>query len=131
MGPLVDIKMRNDPAIIILVVEDEPFVRMDISETLAAAGYVVLEAGNADEAIRLLESHPGIQALFTDIDMPGSMNGLKLATAVRDRWPLVQILITSGHRYICDVDLPVEGHFFSKPYDPSQVARTVRNMVHG
>ncbi len=123
--------MQHNPPISILVVEDEPFVRMDISETLAAAGYVVLEAGNADEAIRLLEIHPEIQALFTDIDMPGSMNGLKLATAVRDRWPPIQILITSGHRFICDVDLPVEGHFFSKPYDPSQVVRTVRNMVHG
>lgn len=95
MGPLVDIKMRNDPAIIILVVEDEPFVRMDISETLAAAGYVVLEAGNADEAIRMLEGHPEIQAMFTYVDMPGSMNGLKLATAVRDRWPPVDVSPTS------------------------------------
>jgi CheY-like chemotaxis protein len=123
--------MQHEPAITILVVEDEPFVRMDISDALVAAGITVLEAGNADDAIRLLESHPKIQALFTDIDMPGSMNGLMLATAVRDRWPPIQILITSGHRYICDVDLPVEGHFFSKPYDPSQVVKTMRNMVHG
>lgn len=123
--------MRHDPAIIILVVEDEPFVRMDICKTLIAAGFTVYEAAHADDAIRLLESHPEIQAMFTDIDMPGSMNGLKLAAAVRDRWPPIQILITSGHRYISDVDLPFEGRFFSKPYDSAHVIKTVRNMVHG
>jgi len=123
--------MQHLSAIAILVVEDEPFIRMDITETFLAAGFAVYEAANADDAIRLLEDHPEIQAMFTDIDMPGTMNGLKLAIAVRDRWPPIQILITSGHRYIRDVDLPIEGHFFSKPYDPAQVVKTVRNMVHG
>ena len=123
--------MQHYPPITVLVVEDEPFVRIDISETLVDAGFTVLDAGNADDAIRLLESHPEVDALFTDIDMPGTMNGLKLAVAVRDRWPGIQILITSGHRYIRDLDLPVEGRFFSKPYDPSQVLKTVHIMVHG
>jgi two-component system, response regulator PdtaR len=68
-----------------LIVEGDPLLRMLAVEVVEEAGFVVLEAGNADEAVALLESHPDISLLFTDIDMPGSMDGLKLAHAVRDR----------------------------------------------
>lgn len=77
----------TEELITVLVVEDEVIIRMDISSALEAAGFRVLEAGNADEAITILHQSPDIQVLFTDIDMPGSMDGLKLAAAVRDRWP--------------------------------------------
>ncbi|WP_342778220.1 response regulator [Mesorhizobium norvegicum] len=84
------------PSICVLVVEDEPLIRMDIVDFLLGEGFEVLEAANADEAIDLLEANAQIQIMFTDIDMPGSMDGIKLAAAVRDRWPPVRIVATSG-----------------------------------
>jgi DNA-binding NtrC family response regulator len=67
--------------------------------------------------------------MFTDIDMPGSTDGLKLAAAVRDRWPPVKIIVTSGHRQMSDEMLPVSGRFFGKPYDHSMIINTIREMV--
>jgi len=90
----------------ILVVEDESLVMIDIVDQLKLAGYRVVEAFNADEAIAILEADPDIRLLFTDVDMPGSMNGLKLAAAVRDRWPPVRIIVTSGHRTVEALDMP-------------------------
>ena len=79
----------------ILIVEDEPLLRMNISDELERHGYEILEAANADDAIRILEARDDIQTIFTDIDVPGSMDGLKLASAVRDRWPPINIIITT------------------------------------
>ena len=102
----------------VLVVEDEPLVRMGIVSYLEDNGFDVLEAADADAAIVLLNMHPEIKVMFTDIDMPGSMDGLKLAAAVRDRWPPVKIVVTSGHRKVGAGDLPDSTPFFAKPYDP-------------
>lgn len=113
----------------VLVVEDETLVRMDMAMSLEDEGFLVLQAANADEAIALLDAHPEIRLMFTDIDMPGSMDGLKLAAAVRDRWPPVKIIVTSGHRQLSDKLLPVEGRFFSKPYDTTSVILTMREMI--
>ena len=113
----------------ILVVEDEVLIRFAVADTIADAGFTVCEAGNADQAIKLLESRTDIRAIFTDIDMPGSMDGLKLAAAVRTRWPAIKIIITSGHVKIRAEELPVEGKFFSKPYDPARIVKTLRDMV--
>ncbi|MGA1805312.1 response regulator [Rhizobium sp. HT1-10] len=113
----------------VLVVEDEIVVRMDIVQSLEDGGFNVLEASNADDAIILLEAHPDVRLMFTDIDMPGSMDGLKLAAAVRNRWPPIQIIVTSGHRAISDDNLPVVGRFFSKPYDPSRVIHAIHEMI--
>lgn len=113
----------------VLVVEDETFIRMDAVEMLSAAGFHVVEAANADEAIRILEHNSGIQIIFTDIDMPGSMNGLNLAAAVRDRWPPVKIIATSGHFKVQAGDLPPDARFISKPYQPAQVANAIRELV--
>ena len=115
--------------ICVLVVEDETFIRMDAVEMLGAAGFHVVEAANADEAIKELEQNSGIQIIFTDIDMPGSMNGLKLAAAVRDRWPPVKIIATSGHFEIHPGDLPSGARFISKPYQPAQVANAIWDLV--
>ena len=115
--------------ITVLVVEDEFLIRMDIVAFLEDEGFKVQEASNADEAIALLAASPDIKVLFTDIDMPGTMDGLKLAAAVRDRWPPVQIIVTSGHRQLSDELLPVHGRFFSKPYDNSRVINAIREMV--
>lgn len=113
----------------VIVVEDETIVRMDIAMSLEDDGFIVLEASNADEAIEILIAHPEIRLMFTDIDMPGSMDGLKLAEAVRDRWPPVKIIVASGHRQLSDDLLPVEGRFFSKPYDHACIVSAMREML--
>lgn len=108
--------MPSTPPITVLVVEDEPLVRMDAVDIVEEAGFVAIEASNADEAIRILETNPDIRIIFTDIDMPGSMDGIKLAFAVRDRWPPVVIMIVSGHHRPLAADMPENARFFSKPY---------------
>ncbi len=113
----------------VIVVEDETLVRMDIAMSLQDEGFIVLEASNADEAIGLLDAHPEIRLMFTDIDMPGSMDGLKLAKAVRDRWPPVKIIVASGHCRLTDELLPIEGKFFSKPYDHARIISAMREML--
>ncbi|MGV1872540.1 response regulator [Agrobacterium rosae] len=113
----------------VIVVEDEALVRLDIVISLENEGFIVLEASNADDAIDILNAHPEIRLMFTDIDMPGSMDGLKLASAVRDRWPPVKIIVASGHRQLSDELLPMEGRFFSKPYDHARVIATMREML--
>jgi DNA-binding NtrC family response regulator len=115
--------------ITVLVVEDEMLIRLDIVESLRDEGFSVHEASNADEAIAILIADPDIRVLFTDIDMPGSMDGLKLAAAVRERWPPVKIIVTSGHRHLSDALLPIEGRFFDKPYDHSRIVSAMREMV--
>ena len=82
---------------VVLIVEDEFLLRMDAADMIAAAGFEVVEAENADQAIEILEARRDITVVFTDIQMPGSMDGLKLARAVRGRWPPIKIVATSGH----------------------------------
>ena len=110
----------------VLIVEDEPLVRLYAVETVEAAGFEVIEAANADEAIRILESRSDIHVVFTDLHMPGSMDGLKLAHAVRNRWPPIKIIVTSGRERIAEQDLPAGGLFFAKPYDPSEIKDALR-----
>jgi CheY-like chemotaxis protein len=113
----------------VLVVEDEPLIRMDIVDQLTGEGYVVFEAGNADEALAVLESNSEVRILFTDIDMPGSMDGIKLAAAVRNRWPPVKIVVTSGHRLVDIADLPDGSVFFTKPYDHVSVTKSFHELL--
>ncbi|KQT02803.1 transcriptional regulator [Rhizobium sp. Leaf391] len=115
--------------ITVLVVEDEILLRMDIVQSLEEEGFRVFEAANADDAIAILTAQSEIHLMFTDIDMPGSMDGLKLAIAVRDRWPPIKIIVTSGHRHMIDSALPVPGRFFDKPYNASQIISVMREMV--
>jgi CheY-like chemotaxis protein len=115
--------------IAVLVVEDEPITRMDVVDQLEEAGFKVFEAPDADTAIKILEANAAIRVLFTDVDMPGSMDGLKLAAAVRDRWPPIRIVVASGLRKVNLDALPRESRFFSKPYNVNEVAATMRSMV--
>jgi len=82
---------------VVLVVEDEVLLRMDAAEVIQSAGFDVLEARSADEAISILEQRNDIRLIFTDINMPGSMDGVKLAHFVKNRWPPIKIIATSGH----------------------------------
>jgi CheY-like chemotaxis protein len=114
---------------VVLVVEDEFLLRMDAADMIAGAGFEVVEAGNADQAIEILEARPDITVVFTDIQMPGSMDGLKLARAVRGRWPPIKIVATSGRLNIEERDLPEGGRFLPKPYSPSQVMGVLRELT--
>lgn len=114
--------------IVVLVVEDEPLVRMSIVAYLEDEGFSVLEASNADEAVDILVNNLDVRILFTDVDMPGGMDGLKLAAAVRDRWPPIAIVVTSGHRKVDVGQLPEMAMFFAKPYDPARIVDAFRQM---
>ena len=102
---------------LVLVVDDEALVRVDLATALGEAGYQVLEASDADHAITALERHPQIRFVITDIHMPGSMDGLRLAHYVRDRWPPVHILVVSGGMKPAPTSLPSRSRFLSKPHD--------------
>lgn len=114
---------------VVLIVEDDTLLRMHAAEMIEEAGFHVLEAENADAAIHVLESRTDVGIVFTDIDMPGSMNGLKLAQAVADRWPPIRILATSGHFGIHDGDLPLDGQFIAKPYRAHQIINTLQALA--
>jgi CheY-like chemotaxis protein len=116
---------------VVLVVEDEFLLRMDAVDMVAGAGFEVLEAGNADQAIDVLESRCDITVVFTDIQMPGSMDGLKLARAVRGRWPPIKIVATSGHLDVREIDLPEGGRFLPKPYSLMQLTGVLRELIAG
>jgi two-component system, response regulator PdtaR len=113
----------------VLVVEDETLVRLTICEGLAAEGYEVLTAANADEAIEILESRDDIRTVFTDVQMPGSMDGLKLAAAVQDRWPPINIIVTSGKGRPRDEQMPKNTQFIGKPYVTADVLRAFRAFI--
>jgi CheY-like chemotaxis protein len=124
MGQL---KQPNRQAV--LVVEDEPLLRMMAMDVVEDAGFEPVEARDADEAIKILEARTDITIVFTDVDMPGSMNGLKLAAAIRDRWPPIEIIITSGHFRLNDSSIPARTVFFPKPYDHAEIVATLRWMA--
>jgi|ERR1700716_1923486 CheY-like chemotaxis protein len=106
---------------VVLVVEDEFLIRMHAVEIIQDAGFDVVEAADANEAIAILESRRDIRVVFTDIRMPGSMDGLKLAHAVRDRWPPVHIIATSGYHAITATDLPAGSLLLLKPYSERKI----------
>lgn len=113
----------------VLVVEDEVLVRLGTAEQLRLEGFDVIEADGADQAIRILEQNSDIHILFTDIDMPGSMDGLRLSAFVRDRWPPVRIVVTSGHKLAGAVVLPEGCVFHTKPYEHSRVVQSFRDLM--
>ena len=114
---------------VVLVVEDDFLIRMHAVEMIADAGFDVVEAANADEAILILEARLDITIVFTDIQMPGSMDGLKLAAAIRGRWPPIKIVATSGLVDVQSIDLPPGSRFLPKPYSPSQIVATLRELT--
>ena len=114
---------------VVLIVEDDFLIRMGAAEMIEAAGFVIIEAANADEAIEILEVCLDITVVFTDIQMPGAMDGLKLAGAIRRRWPPIKIVATSGIVDVRKVDLPEGGRFLSKPYSAAEIVGTLRELT--
>lgn len=130
LWPRID--QQNGPTLTrqtVLVAEDEALIRLSIVADLEDAGFRVLEANNADEALAMLTAEPDIRILFTDVDMPPGMNGLMLAATVFEGWPPVRIIITSGLMDPSPSEMPPNSLFFSKPYDPSRVLEAVRELA--
>jgi CheY-like chemotaxis protein len=117
------------PKIVVLVVEDEPLQRMMAVLTVEEAGFEAIDVGSADEAVKVLESRDDIRIVFTDVQMPGSMDGLKLAAAIRDRWPPIEIIVTSGIVDVPNLLLPARSRFFAKPYDSDKVSAAMKALT--
>jgi CheY-like chemotaxis protein len=111
---------------IVLIVESEALIRMSAVHMVEDAGFSSLNVCNADEAIDVLESRRDVRAVFTDINMSGSMDGLKLAEAIRGRWPPIHLIVTSGAN-MAD-KLPADGRFILKPYSAEQVEAVLSEL---
>jgi CheY-like chemotaxis protein len=114
---------------VVLVVEDESLLRASAMDMVKEAGFDVIEASDADEAIRILESRSDIRAVFTDVHMPGSMDGLRLARVIRSRWPPVALIVTSGKTNVPENDLPTGGRFLPKPYHQAQIGSVLKQLI--
>ena len=113
----------------VLVVEDEMLLRMRAVDIVEDAGFIPIEAVNADEALAILESRSDVDLLFTDIQMPGSMDGLKLAHAVHERWPFIKIILVSGKLTPTDSERPTDSRFFGKPLEVNQMITEIQEMI--
>ena len=115
---------------VVLVVDDEPFLRMAGIAMVEDAGFEAIEASHADEAIQILESRDDVRLILTDIEMPnGSLNGLKLAEAVRRRWPPIAIIIVSGHQVPTGEELPEGTTFYAKPYPEDVIIAKMQSLL--
>jgi CheY-like chemotaxis protein len=114
---------------VVLVVEDEMLLRMRAVDMVEDAGYTSVEAVDADQAVAILESRSDIALLFTDIQMPGSMDGLALAHSVRDRWPPISIILVSGQLKLASTDMPAGSRFFGKPLEAKVMIALMQSMI--
>ncbi len=114
---------------VVLVVEDEMLLRMRAVDMVEDAGFTPVEAVDADQAVAILESRSDVALLLTDIQMPGSMDGLRLAHAVRERWPPIKIILVSGQLKLANIDIPVDSRFFGKPLEAREMIAEMQNMI--
>lgn len=112
---------------VVLLVDDEAVLRMIASQGLQDAGFEVVEADNAESALEILGARTDITVLFTDVNMPGPLDGLDLAKRVHDRWPAIQLVITSG-RGLLDA-VPDDGRFVAKPYSIDELVQAVGEVA--
>ena len=120
---------HSDVPAVVLVVEDEMLLRMRAVDMVEDAGFTSVEAVDADEAVAILESRSDIALLFTDIQMPGSMDGLKLAHAVHKRWPPIKIILVSGQLKLANIDIPADSRFFGKPLEAKKMIAEMQSMI--
>jgi CheY-like chemotaxis protein len=114
---------------VVLVVEDEMLLRMRAVDMVEDAGYTSVEAVDADEAVAVLESRSDIALMFTDIQMPGSMDGLTLAHTVHKRWPPIKIILVSGQLKLANVDIPANSRFYGKPLEAKEMIAELQSMI--
>lgn len=116
--------------VVVLIAEDEPLIRMMAVDALSDAGFTVVEAEHADGALEILQAQAdGVHVLFTDVHMPGTMDGLQLAHHAHGHWPWIAVLIASGQARPTAEELPLNSRFLPKPYDYHQVIQQVREML--
>jgi CheY-like chemotaxis protein len=113
----------------ILIVEDDALIRMSAEDLIEGAGFISVPARNADEAIAILEVQRDIRLVFTDIDMPGSMDGLKLSHYIRDRWPPIHLILASGKAMLEQDHLPAGALFFPKPYYEQTIVDAITSFL--
>jgi DNA-binding NtrC family response regulator len=118
----------QDPAKV-LVVEDEMLIRMRAVDIVEGAGFTPIGAVDADQALAILQSRSDVDLLFTDIQMPGTMDGLKLAHAVHERWPSIKIIHVSGILTPTDSERPTDSRFFGKPLEARQMIAEIQEMI--
>ena len=121
--------IQSEPVTNVLVVEDEMVLRLRAVDIVEDAGFTAVEAVNADQALAILESRSDIALLFSDIQMPGSMDGLTLAHAVHARWPSIKIVLVSGQVKLSDSDRPADSRFFGKPLEMKEMIAELQEMV--
>jgi CheY-like chemotaxis protein len=120
---------QSRPSHVVLVVEDEMLLRMRVVDMVEDAGYVPVEAVDADEAMAILHARSDIALMLTDVQMPGSMNGLQLAHAVHERWPPIRIILASGQLKLSGSDIPRDSRFFGKPLQSAEIIAEMREML--
>lgn len=121
---------NSNASVVVMLIEDEPLVRMYAADVLKDdGGYRVIEAANADEALTLLRVRHDVRVLCTDIDMPGSMDGIALARVVAERWPRMSLVATSGRQRPNGDELPARALFLPKPYTPDALLDAVRTVI--
>ena len=114
---------------VVLVVEDSPLILMTALDLVTTAGFEGVGAASADEAIAILEARSDIRLVFTDVEMPGSIDGLKLAHYIRNRWPPIHLIVASGRTILEESQLPIGSSFFSKPYDHNTIVEKMTRML--
>ena len=114
---------------VVLVVEDSPIILMSALDLVETAGFEAVGAASADEAIAILEARTDICLVFTDVEMPGTIDGLKLAHYIRDRWPPIHLIVASGRSIPEESQLPVGSKFFPKPYDDNIIVQEITRML--
>jgi len=114
---------------VVLVVEDNPLILMSALDLVTTAGFEAVGAANADEAIAILQTREDIRLVFTDVEMPGTIDGVKLAHYIRERWPPIHLIVASGKSVLEENQLPAGSRFFSKPYDDNTIVEEMTRML--
>lgn len=120
---------RHKP--VVLIVEDEALIRMDVADFLTDAGMTTVEASTADEALKVLSERPEVDVVFTDVHMPGTMDGIELANTIRRTYPEIGVIIASGLARLSASSLPLNMRFFSKPYDLNEIVDSISTFTAG
>jgi CheY-like chemotaxis protein len=128
-APIMMVSDHTTIPAVVLVVEDDMMLRMRAVDIVEDAGYTPVEAVDAEEAVAILESRSDIALMFTDIQMPGTMDGLGLARAVHERWPPIKIIVVSGQLKLSDIVIPADSWFFGKPLAAGEIIAQMRNMI--
>lgn len=113
----------------VLVVEDEPILRLDAISMVEAAGFEAVEALSSADAIRLLEERLDIRLVYMDLDMPRSRKGIEIAAAIRKRWPPIEIILTAAYFTRESVQLPDRAEFYAKPIDHDEIVGAMRRLM--